>query len=88
MDKRIAALLVFCFLLATLLQSQTPGENSLRERVGDTGFVRVEAESFGSLTAKQQQLAYWQQQLQGPLPPLELPTDRRTAHAAELRMPL
>jgi len=33
--------------------------NSLVERVGETGFVRVEAGSFNSLDAKQRELAYW-----------------------------
>src|SRR5260370_41508234 len=56
--KKVAALLVF-FLSPTLASSQIPGQNSLIERVGDTGFIRVEAGSFGSLTPKQQQLAYW-----------------------------
>src|SRR5260370_38401152 len=55
--KKVAALLVF-FLSPTLASSQIPGQNSLIERVGDTGFIRVEAGSFGSLTPKQQQLAY------------------------------
>ena len=58
MRKKVAALLVF-FLSPTLASSQIPGQNSLIERVGDTGFIRVEAGSFGSLTPKQQQLAYW-----------------------------
>src|SRR5260370_41793647 len=56
--KKVAALLVF-FLSPTLASSQIPGQNSLIERVGDTGFIRAEAGSFGSLTPKQQQLAYW-----------------------------
>ena len=38
---------------------QSGQHNSLVERVGETGFVRVEAESFRSLDAKQQELAYW-----------------------------
>src|SRR5439155_18505329 len=31
----------------------------LVERVGDTGFIQLQAESFGKLDAKQQALAYW-----------------------------
>jgi dipeptidyl-peptidase-3 len=38
---------------------QTGEHSSLVERVGNTGFVRVEAESFKSLDAKQKELAYW-----------------------------
>jgi dipeptidyl-peptidase-3 len=38
---------------------QTAGRTSLVERIGDTGFVRVDAESFKSLDAKQRELAYW-----------------------------
>src|SRR5207244_12239748 len=38
---------------------QSGQHNSLVERVAETGFVRVEAESFNSLDAKQQELAYW-----------------------------
>src|SRR5690349_358718 len=40
--------------------STTPKHAStLVDRVGDTGFVQVKAESFRALTAKQQALAYW-----------------------------
>jgi dipeptidyl-peptidase III len=38
---------------------QVAGRNSLVERIGDTGFVRVDAESFKSLDVKQRELAYW-----------------------------
>ena len=34
-------------------------ETSLIARAGDMGFLKVEAESFRSLTPKQQELAYW-----------------------------
>jgi len=49
------------FLLALLLLIPifSSAQNSLVDRVGNTGFVRVEARSFGSLDPKQQQLAYW-----------------------------
>jgi len=33
--------------------------NIVVDRVGDTGFVQLRAESFRSLTARQQELAYW-----------------------------
>lgn len=70
LDRRVAALLVFLFLSATLTYGQAPSENSLVERVGDTGFVRVDAESFNSLTAKQQQLAYWLAQASVAIDPI------------------
>lgn len=34
-------------------------QSALVDRVGDTGFVQVKAESFRTLNAKQQELAYW-----------------------------
>ncbi len=50
------SLLSICPALA---QEPAAPASSLVERVGDTGFVRVDAESFKSLNAQQQQLAYW-----------------------------
>jgi dipeptidyl-peptidase III len=58
MRKNSAKLLFFC-LLAAWTQGQAVAADSLLERAGDTGFVRVDAGSFQSLDAKQQQLAYW-----------------------------
>src|ERR1700676_1442830 len=58
--RKIVAVAVFFlsfFLLTTLTYTQT--ETSLVERVGDTGFIRVQEGSFAALTAKQQELAYW-----------------------------
>jgi len=59
LSKRTVELLLFVLSGATAAMGQTGQHNSLVERVGDTGFVRVEAESFHSLDAKQQELAYW-----------------------------
>jgi dipeptidyl-peptidase III len=60
MVKRLLVLvLVFPVLPATMASGQSTGRNSLVERVGDTGFVRVDVESFPSLDARQQQLAFW-----------------------------
>ena len=59
MSKRTVELFLFVLSGATAAMGQTGQHNSLVERVGDTGFVRVEAESFHSLDAKQQELAYW-----------------------------
>jgi dipeptidyl-peptidase III len=49
---------------------QTAGRSSLLERVGDTGFVRVEADSFKSLDAKQKELAYWLTQASMAIDPI------------------
>lgn len=54
--KRLVFLLA---LLTTLGFTLAQAESSLVERVGNTGFVRVDAESFKSLNPRQQQLAYW-----------------------------
>ena len=59
MSKRIVELFLLVLSGATAAMGQTAQHNSLVERVGATGFVRVEAESFHSLDAKQQELAYW-----------------------------
>ena len=59
MKKLIVLVLVFPLLPATMARGQSTGRNSLVERVGDTGFVRVDVESFPSLDARQQQLAFW-----------------------------
>ncbi len=59
MNKRIILGSIFSFLAATAARGQSSEKNSLLERVGDTGFVRIEVESFPSLEARQQQLAYW-----------------------------
>ena len=58
----LLALLLACFLPAALAQDQKPSapkETSLVARVGDTGFVKVTADSFHALDPKQQALAYW-----------------------------
>jgi dipeptidyl-peptidase-3 len=53
------SLILFAAAFA-LCQQKTPGANSvLVERVGDTGFIQVQAESFKTLTPRQQALAYW-----------------------------
>lgn len=65
--KKVAVLFL---VLAPLALGQTPRESSLVERVGGTAFVRVEADSFASLTAKQQQLAYWLYQASVAIDPI------------------
>src|SRR5437016_13771447 len=53
--------LVLTLVLASITShaQQLPVQNPLVERVGDTGFIQLQAESFGKLDAKQQALAYW-----------------------------
>jgi dipeptidyl-peptidase-3 len=55
------ATVLLCLSLSSLAVSQTPApdKTSLVERVGDTGFARVDAESFKLLSPNQQALAYW-----------------------------
>src|ERR671939_1879949 len=44
---------------ACVTGAQTPSKSALVERVGDTGFIQLEAESFRALDARHQALAYW-----------------------------
>jgi dipeptidyl-peptidase III len=57
----ILRLLLAAILTAPLLAQQPPpaAKSTLVERVGDTGFIQLEAPSFAKLDAKQQALAYW-----------------------------
>ena len=63
--RRIEALLTTSFialaLFAPSLLAQAPSStpSPLVDRVGSTGFIQVEAESFKALDAKHQALAYW-----------------------------
>jgi dipeptidyl-peptidase-3 len=55
-------LLIFIsqFALAGTVFAQTPsGDSTLVERVGSTGFMEVDADSFRALGPRQQALAYW-----------------------------
>jgi len=54
-----ATLLAIVLSIAGEGQSKKDHEPALVDRVGDTGFVQLEAESFNSLSARQQRLAYW-----------------------------
>ena len=60
--KRVT-LIACCVLLLPLVpaaqRAEAPKKNPLVERVGDTGFIQLEAESFRQLEPRQQQLAYW-----------------------------
>ncbi|HZS48228.1 MAG TPA: hypothetical protein VFC63_24375, partial [Blastocatellia bacterium] len=62
----LTAFLTFS-LIAPFVKAQQPNgkqapdaeKSSLVDRVGSTGFLQLEAESFNQLTPKQQALAYW-----------------------------
>src|SRR5271165_3954898 len=63
MRNRFAlALFLLGVLPAVWAQNPRPhpwNETGLVARVGDTGFVKITADSFESLDSKQQALAYW-----------------------------
>lgn len=59
MIKGLAVVVLLLSVFPILVFSQNGLTVSLVERVGDTGFVRVDAESFKTLDRKQQELAYW-----------------------------
>ena len=49
---------------------QTKPQDTLVERVGSTGFIQVQAESFRALDARQQALAYWLSQASIAIDPI------------------
>ncbi len=72
--------LFFLFLCtAGVVCGQSAAPTSLMERIGDTGFVRVNAESFKTLDAKQRELAYWLTQASIAIDPIIYGQFSRTA---------
>jgi dipeptidyl-peptidase-3 len=59
MNKRTVLASMCLLLSATIARGQSTEKSALVERIGDTGFVRVNVGGFQSLNARQQQLAYW-----------------------------
>ena len=57
--RRVATFGALILWGAMAAWGQSAGKSSLVERVGTTGFIRVEAGSFASLDARQKELAYW-----------------------------
>src|SRR5438094_9927420 len=51
--------MIFRIVLALAIVAIADTVNPLVERVGDTGFIQLEADSFTSLDARHQALAYW-----------------------------
>src|SRR4029453_16859701 len=50
--------------------AQSPAPSPLVERVADTGFIQLQADSFHQLDARQQALAYWLTQASIAIDPL------------------
>lgn len=66
-----ALILVSMALPAAYGQAEQTGQKSpVVARVGDTGFLEIRANSFSSLTPKQQALAYWLQQASIAIDPI------------------
>lgn len=58
--NRVAPLVILLTLISFAFAQEKAGpQSSLVKRVGATGFVRVDANSFKTLNAQQQELAYW-----------------------------
>src|ERR1700761_1768965 len=56
----LSAILSFSLVAPIVTGQQSENEkSSLVDRVGSTGFLQLQAESFKQLTQKQQALAYW-----------------------------
>lgn len=58
------------FLLVVLVSGAADAASPLVDRVGKTAFVQIEAESFNSLTPRQQALAYWLSQASIAIDPI------------------
>lgn len=70
MYKIFVGLFLFSFLSCATAQQTTAHKNSIVARVGDTGFVRVDANSFATLNARQKELAYWLSQASIAIDPI------------------
>ena len=55
----VRSVLVLVFGAALVAQTASPQHGSLVERVGDTAFIQLQADSFTQLDARHQALAYW-----------------------------
>jgi dipeptidyl-peptidase-3 len=56
---RLAALGLLLLCLLTFQAGAQEGKTALVDRVGDTGFVQVNASSFQKLDARQKEMAFW-----------------------------
>ena len=73
--NRRSIVIIYLFFGFAALAAQTKAaaprqESTLLDRVGDTGFVQVNAESFRTLDTKQQALGYWLSQASIAIDPI------------------
>lgn len=66
----VAGALALSVAAGPAAQQQAPVSTPLVARVGDVGFIQIEAPSFGTLTPKQQALAYWLSQASIAIDPI------------------
>ena len=85
MTSRPAALLLVLtgWLAVVPLQPLAQGTTPIVERVGDTGFLQLQADSFTQLTPKQQALAYWLTQASIAIDPIAYDQFSAVAVAAQ-----
>ncbi len=70
-NRRIGiAVLVALFAAAPRAQGPAAPKSPLVERVGDTGFIQLQARSFATLSDKQKELAYWLSQASIAIDPI------------------
>src|SRR5262245_17925899 len=58
-DMLLRIICVVALSTAVLAQQSSAPQTPLVERVGDTGFIQLQANSFSSLDTRQQALGYW-----------------------------
>jgi dipeptidyl-peptidase-3 len=61
---------IFLLLCLMILNGSAQQNTTLVDRVGSTGFLQLEAESFKELTPKQKELAYWLSQASIAIDPI------------------
>lgn len=61
---------VLALMLTVTTSAVAADKPALVERIGNTGFIQVQAESFNDLTARQKQLAYWLSQASIAIDPI------------------
>jgi len=66
----IIAGLLTAVIIGTALAQKQPQTNRIVERVGDTGFIELQADSFRQLDARHQALAYWLMQASIAIDPI------------------
>lgn len=70
-NKLVLLVLIITFSCSSLLaQENNSAKSSLVDRVGNTGFIRVNADSFNDLNPQQQELAYWLSQASIAIDPI------------------